>query len=112
MVGVFRDGLSFGGACDGYHLGSVGLGYLHGVYPHAAACALTGERPTRQELTAVVLVLAAVGLMAYQSLSSALFPLLAGLASGALYGLYIAAVWGLLLFGQAPTPLHSLRTSL
>ena len=72
MVGVFRDGLSLGGACDGYNLGPVGLGYLHGVYPHAAARDLTGERPTRRELTAVALVLAAVGLMTYQSLSSAL----------------------------------------
>jgi DME family drug/metabolite transporter len=93
-------GLLLGGLFSAYPLAAVSAGvgtaaYLLYTAPlwTTAALALTGERPTRLELAAVALVLAAVGLMAYQSLSGALSPvgLLAGLASGALYGLYIAA---------------------
>lgn len=93
-------GLLLGGLFSVYPLAAVyaGVGtaaYLLYTAPlwTTTALALTGERPTKRELAAVALVLAAVGVMACWSLSGALSPpgLLAGLASGAFYGFYIAA---------------------
>lgn len=92
-------GLLLGGLFSVYPLAAVyaGVGtaaYLLYTAPlwTTTALALTGERPTKRELAAVALVLAAVGVMACWSLSGALSPvgLLAGLASGAFYGFYIA----------------------
>jgi DME family drug/metabolite transporter len=87
-------GLLLGGLFSAYPLAALyaGVGtaaYLLYTAPlwTATALALTGEKPTRRDVAAVVLVLAAVFLMA--SLSGALSPV--GLAAGAFYGLYIAA---------------------
>jgi Predicted permease, DMT superfamily len=93
-------GLLLGGLFSAYPLAAVyaGVGtaaYLLYTAPLWTTTALTlmGERPTRREVYAVALVLAAVALMASASLSGAFSPigLLAGLASGVFYGLYIAA---------------------
>jgi DME family drug/metabolite transporter len=92
-------GLLLGGLFSAYPLAALyaGVGtaaYLLYTAPlwTATALALTGEKPTRRDVAAVVLVLAAVFLMVSASLSGALSPvgLAAGLASGAFYGLYIA----------------------
>jgi len=92
-------GLLLGGLFSAYPLAAVyaGVGtaaYLLYTAPlwTAAALTLMGERPTAREIYAVTLVLAAVALMTFVSLSGVLSPVgfLAGLASGAFYGLYIA----------------------